>query len=1206
MDGTASQHGTGRYGENMFSWFHVDSSDTQQPHIEHSKAVGTAIQLIVLLATLLFTTHSLKAQIGGNGSIQGVVSDPSGAAVPNATVVATNVSTGIKTSRTTTNSGYYVLSPLPAGEYNVSVTASGFETINQEHVTVDALSQVALNLALRVGSASQQVTVTAAPPLLNANDASMGQTMRNEIYAALPLAMGNAPRDPTAFTALMPGISTNSATTGNTAGNVLGGQEHSQEIYVEGLPATNPSAEGETRTLGLSMSVEAVDQFQLESAGTSVQYQGQGSSNYVIKSGTNHFHGAGYEYFRNTALDARGFFAATRPTEHQNEFGFNIGGPIKRNKAFFFANYDGFRFTQQAQPALASIPTLAERQGDFSALLPTRIYDPQSTVCAGSACTHTPFPGNIIPANRISAISQYFGSFLPNPINNNLQDNYLEQVPIGYHDNSTTEKMDLNVNEKNTFFVSFSHGHRSQTTPYRGNTLPLPYANTRIVDEYPITALAKWTYVATPNLVNQLGYGFSRFDVPITNATITGNYPIKAGLTGLPAGEAASAFPQVTFSGPESPDAWHGTNSQAFNDTDNTFTLQDNLQWTHGKHSLIFGVQMQWLQANEKQRTYGSLATWTFSNGQTAGFSPAGSYLSTTGNAYASFLLGAVSSNNVIQDSVVGTGGRYRDFSWWVQDNFKVTPSLTLNLGLRHDIWSPYTEVANRESFFNPTAPNPAVGGAPGILQFYGNEPNSCHCSTNINTDYLDFGPRIGFAFSATDKTVIRAGYSIMYTHRGAVGGRGGGRYGLDLVGYSAQPVFSVPGNSYTPAYYWDAGVPPYQPPPFFDPTYGTGFNGTGNAPSSLNYGDPQIGGIPPRYQNWNFSVEHSFTPSLIFGLAYVGSNGHHLGGGGRGIYSDQIDPRYLALGSLLQQNVTPAVLAPANKIIPGIHLPYPTFSGSLSQMLRPWPQYSNISDLWGDVGNSNYNSLQVHATQRLNRGLTFTFNYTWAKAFDDTGSNQVSGQSQSTLQSAYNWKNEKAVTQLPAHAVNLLATYQLPFGRDRQFANDRGIISRIIGGWQISGIGTYRSGVPIGTIMTSSCVVPNAGSCFANYNQNFTGPVRINGGWGEGNLIGSNTTTFLDKSAFSTPAPYTYGNTPRTAAFGIQNPSTYNIDVNLRRDFAIYENLKLTFQADAFNVLNMVTFSAPSTNISSSSFGKITSQSNGPRILQLSARISF
>jgi hypothetical protein len=1163
----------------------------------------------VRIAALIAFAISIPAlaQMAGTGSIQGVISDPSGAPIPNATVSATNVATGVKTTRQTTNAGYYVLAPLMPGSYTVTVTAPGFAQLTRQNVVVDALAQVGLNLSLQIGATSQEVTVTAAPPQLDSSDASEGQTVRNEIYDALPLEMGNAPRDPTAFTGLLPGVSYSSAS-GNTAGNVLGAQDHSQEIYVEGLPTTNPSAEGESRTLALGISVEAVDQFQLESAGTSVMYQGQGASNYVLKSGTNEFHGAAYEYLRNTDFDARGFFAATTPLEHQNEFGFNIGGPIKKNKIFFFANYDGFRFTQGTQPALTSIPTTDERNGNFSALLASgiRIYDPGSTTCTtGGVCSRAAFPGNIIPSNRLSPISQYFQSFLPPTINNNLQNNYLESEPVGYHDNSTTDKVDFDLDQRNSFYILFSHGHRSQTTPYRGNTLPLPYADTRLVDEYPTTALAKYTFVATPSLVNELTYGLSRFAVPITNATISGNYPIKAGLKGLPPGEAASAFPEISWTGPESPAGWRGTNSRAFNDVQNTYTLQDNVQWTRGKHSLIFGVQMQWLQANEKEHTYGSLATWNFTNNITAGFDSSGTLLTGQGNAYASYLLGDVYSAFIDQDSVVATGGRYHDFSWWAQDNYKISPKLTLNLGLRHDIWSPYVEVYNRESWFNPNIANPAIFNYPGILQFAGYGPDSCHCRTNINTDYLNFGPRLGLAYSVTDRTVIRAGYSIMYTHRGAVGGRAGGRYGTDFVGYSATPTFTGV-NLYSPAFNWDSGVPPYAPPPFFDPTYGTGFyNGITTAPS-LNYGDPVIGGRPPRYQNWNFSIEQSLTPNLMIELAYVGSNGHDLGGGGRGIYSDQINPAYLALGNLLQQSVTPSLIAKANAIIPGIHLPYPNFSGSLAQMLRPWPQYGGINDLYGDVGNSNYNSLQVNAIQQFSHGLTFHANLTWAKAFDDTASNMISNQSQGTLQTAYYWKSEKALTQLPAVAVNVFATYQLPFGTGRQFFANRGIVSRIISDWQISGIGTYRSGLPIGTIMTSSCNVPDAGSCFANFNPNFSGPVRIGGPWGSGNLLGSNTTTFLNAAAFMAPPPFTYGNTPRVGAFGITNPSTYNIDMNLRRNFSLAEHIKLILQADAFNIFNLVNFSPPSTNINSSSFGKITSQANAPRVLQLSARVQF
>jgi hypothetical protein len=238
--------------------------------------------------------------------------------------------------------------------------------------------------------------------------------------------------------------------------------------------------------------------------------------------------------------------------------------------------------------------------------------------------------------------------------------------------------------------------------------------------------------------------------------------------------------------------------------------------------------------------------------------------------------------------------------------------------------------------------------------------------------------------------------------------------------------------------------------------------------------------------------------------------------------------------------------------------------------------------------------------------GITFHANFTYAKAFDDTASNMISNQSQSTLQTAYNWRIEKARTQLPPRALNVMLTYQLPFGKGRPFANNSGWVSQVVGGWQLSGIGTYRSGMPIGTIMTSACVLPQAASCFANYNPSFTGPVRINGAWGSGNLLGSSPPTFLDKNAFAAPAPYTYGNTPRTNAFGITNPPTYDIDLNVRREFGILEKVRFIFQADAFNVFNFVNFSPSSTNMNSSAFGTITSQANSPRILQLSARVRF
>src|SRR5258708_10059758 len=275
-----------------------------------------AISLVIALPAL--------AQIGGSGSIQGVVSDPSGAVIPGATVVATNVATGVKTTRPTTDAGYYVLSPLAPGEYTVSASVQGFQTLTQEHIVVDALSTVGLNLTMKIGASAEQVTVVDAPPQVNTWDARMGQTIRNEQYPALPLAMGNAPRDPVSFVSLMPGFT---GAVGNTAGSVLGAQGNSGEVYVEGMPITNPALQGEARNLSLGVSVESVDQFQLETAGAAVEYQGQGATNFVVKSGTNAYHGAAYEFFRNTLLDARGFFGRTPPAQHQNQNG------VKRGRA---------------------------------------------------------------------------------------------------------------------------------------------------------------------------------------------------------------------------------------------------------------------------------------------------------------------------------------------------------------------------------------------------------------------------------------------------------------------------------------------------------------------------------------------------------------------------------------------------------------------------------------------------------------------------------------------------------------------------------------------------------------------------------------------------------------------------------------------------------------------------------------------------------
>src|SRR5712691_11778189 len=707
----------------------------------------TRVVLLLAWTALVLAPVVSTAQVGGSGSIQGTVLDTSNAAVPGATVTATNVATGIDTIRQTTDAGVYALTPLPPGQYRVTVTLDGFQTFVRDAIIVDALSVVGLNVTLQVAGINQEVVVTATAPSLATADARLGQTIRNDVYTALPLVMNTGgPRDPTAFMFLMPGVQSI-----GRWGNVMGGQDFTTDMYVEGIPITNAVVQGEGRNLSYGFSVEAVEQFQVETSGPAVMYNGQGASNYIVKSGTNTFRGGGFEYFRNKALDAKAFFASAKPDDNQHEYGGTLGGPIRRNQMFFFMAYDGYRDRRQTASVLTSIPTRAQRNGDFSAL-PVTIYDPRTTRPNpnGTGFVRDPFPGNIIPQNRISTISRYFQSFLPDPTNDGLQNNYLGgSLPIGFNNQNVTGKVDLKLDARQQMSALFSYGERSQATPFRGGTnlqtaLPLPYTETRLVEEIPTSAQVKHTYVLGSRWVNQASVGFSRLSVPIFNATIDGKYPTTAGLRGLPAGEADSSFPEIAFAGPNAPTQWRGTDARAFTEYLNNYTLQDNLTWTHGKHATTFGLQAQRMDANERERTYGSLATFGFSNAQTAGFSSTGTLDTATGNAYASFLLGELNTTNVIQDSQVATSGRFYDYAYWAQDDLKLRPDLSFNLGLRYDIMKPYTEVHDRWSFLDPTLPNPAVGGYPGAIVFAGEGPNSCHCRTPIETYYGALGPRLG------------------------------------------------------------------------------------------------------------------------------------------------------------------------------------------------------------------------------------------------------------------------------------------------------------------------------------------------------------------------------------------------------------------------------------------------------------------------------
>jgi hypothetical protein len=534
------------------------------------------------------------------------------------------------------------------------------------------------------------------------------------------------------------------------------------------------------------------------------------------------------------------------------------------------------------------------------------IYDPAS---ATGAALRTPFPNNTIPTNRLSKAAQSFQSYLPPPTNVAITNNYLATLPNKVNNDSTTNKVDYNVTDKNRLYVLFSYGKYANPvvgslTPITTSTLPVPYTDGRGVIEYATLAQLHDSHIISSSMVNQFSIGVSRLFIPLTSNTASGNYPAKAGITGLPPGIASTGFPDISFAGNNAPVSWDGTNSHAFNEAQNTYDVQDNILWTKGRHNVTFGFQWQSLQDNENTPLTGTQAGFTFSNNETANFNATGTLISTTGLGYASYLLGAVDSSVVTQNSVAETGGRYRTYAFYVQDDFKATSRLTLNLGLRWNIWSPFTEVNNVMSFFNPTLPNPLAGGIPGALQFAGNGTDSCHCSTPVKQHNVNPGPRVGIAYRLGEKTVIRAGYSIFYAHAGGVGGRANGRQGLSQVGFNNNGSLSsaVTGQ---PAYVWDNGYPgnPLNPP-FFNPSYGIGFisaaagASVGSGPTTaqtVTFGDPNYGGKAPYYEDWSINIQHSLTPHLVLSVAYSASAGHWLPGAAvAGPYTNQIPIQYL------------------------------------------------------------------------------------------------------------------------------------------------------------------------------------------------------------------------------------------------------------------------------------------------------------------------
>jgi hypothetical protein len=1241
-----------------------------------SGALRVLALALALLAIAVVTAVAANAQIGATATIQGTVTDPSGAVIPGAEVTVTNKDTGAVNQQKTTKSGFYSISPLPAGSYTVSVSARGFKTLVRPNVTVNGMQVLGLNLMMSLGAQTQTVTVSAAPPPLETEDATVGATLGGREYQSLPLEMGAAgspdQQRVTDFAALMPGVSGNETKNNETdEPMVVDGQQQATAMYIEGIPVTFPGGSGDPRFIWPAFDVQSVSQFQLKTSSFSAEYDGLDVENFDTKSGTNKIHGSVYDLVRNTAFDAYGFRPPTsvvtgaiyKAPEHMNEYGLDAGFPLIHNKLFFFGSFQGYRFSTVNPATFNTIPTPAMFAGDFSAT-GVNIYDPTKETCTGTGkgtvCTRPQFiydgTPNVIPPGEISPIAQKLSQFW-NGIhyaNSNLTKNFLGSYPYGLSNWDGNVRVDYHMGDKQTLTGILATGRQGLVGPSSQGTDvgPFPYRVSKYYRPITRVAMIEDTYIINANLVNQFKYGAMQYHSPDFNPTYN-VIPWEAanlGIAGLPGGQAAQGFPEIKFSGDFAPAQW-GTDNGTQSD-ENTFTLLDNLQWVHGKHSIAFGGQVQWLEDNTISAFGGSTpATLNFNASQTGQFLAGSSTLDkNTGLPFASFLMGAVDSANytLYAPEAQDTGERFRPFAFYVNDSYRAKSNLTVDMGLRWDYMPPFHEAENRWSFLNTELINPVTGNR-GALEFAGNVApgDSCDCATPVRTYSGNIGPRLGIAWQLGKNNVIHADYGVYYTVGGGVNAGHAGE-----LGYSSAPSVSSPGFG-LPAFYLNGngnfagagttvegfandptnttfGGTGFAPtvPPVFNPAYGTYYSSNPNPyqlSTSVDYVDPWYGDRAPQFEGWSFGIQRLLAPNITATVTYVGNEAHFIPtpgvsstSGARGLYNNELNPVYLTLGNTLSQTATSANT-------PG-GLPYPSFNDTVSQALVPFPQYHGVSDEFGSVGNTAYNSLQLTIQQRATRGLSFMLNYTYSKTIGDVGTFRTGHAIPAGLVEGSNrfWPQDHIDRSLSdidiPQNLTFTSVWSLPFGRGH-WGGGNAVVSDIVGGWSLSDIFKYISGNPL-AITGSSCTDPGQGTCMPSYATGFTGSARQNGGWGHGATRDTLASIqYINPNAFEATPDFRIGNMSRTAPDGLRGPGNYNIDGSLRRTFNLLrsERVKLLVEADVFNAVNHVWFGTTSSNASgsigqtfssspakSTSLGVVDGQANLPRQWQFEAHVNF
>jgi len=1112
------------------------------------KSTGLVVGIVVVV--MMVVGSVLQAQ-STKVELSGTVSDPSALPVEGADVKLLNVGTGAEQAYVTALNGEYHFFGLQPGSYTLTVTKTGFMELQREGLTLRVGDSVSLDLALQIGGVTQSVNVTAEAPLLQSNRGTVSFVVEQQKVVTLPLDGRNF----VPLIALSPGVMLPPT---STLPRINGSRPRVSEYIYDGISVLQP----EPGQVAYFPVVDAIEEFRVDTNSYSAEY-GRSNGGVIMvnqKSGSNEFHGSVFEFFRNEAINARNLFATTgpKPRFRRNQYGFVVGGPVQHDKTFFFVDYQGTRL-QTGTPRTSTVPTSLQRRGIFS----NAIYDPATTRQVNGAYVRDPFLNNAIPTDRWDAATKAVVDRypLPNVFVNGQEataNNYVRTANETTNQDQFGLRLDHNLNRNQRVFARYEylrdHSLPSTPLPDGSGLITAGIIGNTLTRADSVALEHNWTVSA--NKTNQLRFGYTkrgferdslRTGQPASEISGIPNIPVSAFSDTLPTYDVVG-FQQL---GPT-------TNGNATFTTSVT-QIVDNFSWLRGSHSLKLGTDWRFETLDVLQPS-NPTGSFQFSNILTSNLSATGTPVTGTGNAFASFLLGQVQNFSIdVQDETLKPRARIGEF--FIQDDFKVTKKLTLNLGVRYTLNFPSTVINDQGAIFNLDTQKLDYLGKNGFPR------------TARNLEHLNFAPRIGLAYRVNDSFAVRSGYSITWIEQAGI-----------TTPFTTPffPFIQTTGqrslDNINSAFVLSRGPSVEISDPNPDSGLGQGVFSTDRKKGS-GYA-----------QQWNLSFQKTFRTDWSAEIGYLGSKLTSLGV--PDVNMNQLTTEQLALGSTLTEQVPNPFFG---QIPESSSLGGPTIARQ--QLLRPYPRFTTVALYRNNVGHSTYHSFQSRLERRFSKGLTMTAAYTFSKLIDDAGAvfdAAILTGPAAVFQAAdsFNRRLEKdeSTGSMP-HVFASSFVWEIPVGAGRRYSLE-GWQNALAGGWQLAGMLRLQSGSPLAVTQQTNL------NAFAGFG--IQRPNRI----ADPELPSDQRSTarWFNTAAFTQAPQFTLGNASRNPVVG---PSYRALDVMLGKTFPIKEQVQAEFRAEAFNVTNTPSLMAPNTSFGNAAFGTIT-RAFDPRVFEFVMKVHF